>query len=304
VAWSDYSRELRMEWSTLCENVMDPAHLPFTHHKTISSRANAAPVDFGAPQGFSASGFTAERRTAGGPGQLTFRAPLLVLAETHRGPASFSDWNVVYAVPTAPGRCRLLVRVVFEVSRMPVPLKWILGFAFTRQPTWLTHLTTHKILEDDNYFLHTQGHAYRAGSQSKVAPNWQRRLHMPITSDAMVVAFHRWVDEFTGGEGVCWSPLLAETGAAASSRASREEVLERLHSHVEHCHACSGALANMRRGRHLADAAAVVALAFAGMRRAHPGALVVAALSFAVARACAQLETLMKVGRYPPPRNE
>ena len=22
-----------MDWSTLCENVMDPAHLPFTHHK-------------------------------------------------------------------------------------------------------------------------------------------------------------------------------------------------------------------------------------------------------------------------------
>ena len=33
VAHTDYSRDLHMDWSTLCENVMDPAHLPFTHHK-------------------------------------------------------------------------------------------------------------------------------------------------------------------------------------------------------------------------------------------------------------------------------
>ena len=38
---------------------------------------------------------------------LTFKAPMLVLAETHRGDRSYSDWNVVYAVPTEPGRCRL-----------------------------------------------------------------------------------------------------------------------------------------------------------------------------------------------------
>jgi hypothetical protein len=43
--------------------------------------------------------------------------------------------------PLEPGRCRLLVRVVFEVSKLPVPLKWILGFAFTKQPTWLTHVS-------------------------------------------------------------------------------------------------------------------------------------------------------------------
>ena len=62
----------------------------------------------------------------------------------------------MYAVPMAPGKCRLLVRVVFEVSKLPIPLRWILTFAFTKQPIWWTHLTTHRILEDDNPFLHTQ----------------------------------------------------------------------------------------------------------------------------------------------------
>ena len=294
-----------MDWSTLCENVMDPAHLPFTHHKTISARAKAAPIRFGKLEHFSPVGFAADRQINEGPGRLTFRAPLLVLAETHRGPASYSDWNVVYAVPTEPGRCRLLVRVVFEVAKLPIPLKWILGFVFTRQPIWLTHLGTHKILEDDNPFLHTQMHAYRAGSRAQLAPDWQRRLHMPVTSDAMVIAFRRWLDAFTAGGGAVWSPHMAGIApAAVPSRVSRDEVLERRESHVAHCAACSGALANARRGRLAADAVVVVALLAAGaVVRARAAALVGAALAFAVARACAQLEERMVVGKYPPPRN-
>ena len=135
VEHSDYSRELHMDCSTLCENVMDPAHLPFTHHKTISKREKAQPIPFSGLSLLEPSGFSADRPTAGWPGKVTFRAPHLVLAETHRsgdvasgsvgaGSGAFSDWNVVYAVPTAPGRCRLLVRVVFEVAKMKPPLKW------------------------------------------------------------------------------------------------------------------------------------------------------------------------------------
>ena len=307
VAHSDYSRDLHMDWATLCENVMDPAHLPFTHHATISSRSKATPITFGPLGGsFGPRGFSASRSTMGGPGRVTFGAPNLVIAETHRD-GSYSDWNVVYAVPTEPGRCRLLVRVVFEVAKLPVPLKWILTWAFTRQPTWLSHLTTHVILEDDNPFLHTQGHAYRDGDASCLAPSWSQRVYLPTTSDAMVATFRRWVDEFTDGRGAPWSPLLRGTGASGGAlppRASREEVLERYHSHVAHCSACAGALANVRRTRAVAESAAALALLVSGLvARVRASALVLAALSFGAARACVALEERMRVGSHKPPRN-
>ena len=134
VEHSDYSRDLHMDWSTLCENVMDPAHLPYTHHKTISKRDKAQPIPFANLSPLEPEGFSADRPTEGWPGKVTFRAPHLVLAETHRatdgasgsvgaGSGQFSDWNVVYAVPTSPGKCRLLVRVCFEVAKMKPPLK-------------------------------------------------------------------------------------------------------------------------------------------------------------------------------------
>ena len=53
-------------------------------------RSQAAPITFGKLDQFSPAGFTAERLEP--VGRLTFRAPLLVLAETHRE-GSYSDWN-------------------------------------------------------------------------------------------------------------------------------------------------------------------------------------------------------------------
>ena len=97
---------------------------------------------------------------------------------------------------------------------------------------------------------------------------------------------------------------MAGTTLAAPHVASREEVLERLHSHVAHCSACSGALANVRRGRLLADVAVAAALLVAGgAARLRAAALTAAAVAFAAARACAALAERMTVGLYPPPRN-
>ena len=58
----------------------------------------------------------------------------------------------------------------------------------------------------------------------------------------MVIAFRRWCDAFTEGQGAPWSPIMgAPPITGALRRAPREEVLERRHSHVAHCAACTGA---------------------------------------------------------------
>ena len=249
-------------------------HLALHHHRpkpfptqTISKRSKASPISFDQLDSFDLSGFSAVRRTAAGQGRLTFRAPHLIIAETHRVIDSYSDWNVVYAVPLEPGRCRLLVRVVFEVAKLPIPLKWILTFAFTKQPLWWTHLGTHVILEDDNPFLHTQGHTYRAGHATELAPDWRKRVYLPTASDGMVAAFHTWVERYTAGEGAPWSRLGAgEIQNALPARASKAEVLERHDSHVKHCVACSGALANIHRTHRVAEFAVVVGLVVLGAK--------------------------------------
>lgn len=163
------------------------------------------------------------------------------------------------------------------------------------------------ILEDDNVFLHAQGHTYRDGHDTQLAPQWQRRLYMLTTSDGMVIAFRRWLDAYTAGEGAPWSAWTAgrQTHAAGALQFdSRDAVLERHESHVAHCSACSGALASMRRIKRTAEAAVAIALLAAGVAtRVRAASLVLAALGFATARVCAELEAKMRTGKYPPPRN-
>ena len=85
---------------------------------------------------------------------------------------------------------------------------------------------------------------------------------------------------------------------------SKAEVLERYDSHVAHCKACSGALANARRLQRVSELCVAAMLVVAGVvARMRAVALVVAALCFAVSRGCADLEEVMRLGKYPPPRN-
>ena len=97
----DYFRDLPMDATILTENVLDPSHLPFTHHKTISRRTRAAPIDLKLHGKVERHGFKAFKGNVTGGG-VAFTAPHHVLSVTHRK-NSFSDWNVVYAVPQRPG---------------------------------------------------------------------------------------------------------------------------------------------------------------------------------------------------------
>ena len=62
----------------------------------------------------------------------------------------FTTLTVVYAVPTTPGRCRLMARFPF-IFKAALP-----RFFFKLVPRWWSHLNQNAILEDDQIFLHKQ----------------------------------------------------------------------------------------------------------------------------------------------------
>ena len=88
----------------------------------------------------------------------TLSESLTVLTWLDTDALSWGDWNIVYATPISPGRSRVFVRVVFEVSKVPAPMQQIFQVAFSPSfPAFITHLSNHRVLEDDNIFLHHQG---------------------------------------------------------------------------------------------------------------------------------------------------
>ncbi|CAE7309573.1 PAO [Symbiodinium natans] len=296
VKYVDYSRDLPMDLPTVMENVLDPSHLPFTHHDTISKRDKAAPVPIKMEGPPTAKGFRGARVTTA-PGAVSFVSPNHVLALTSR-PESYRDWNIVYVTPARPGCCRIFVRVVFEVSKIAPPLRFVFEYAFSPAlPAFFTHLSNHKVLEDDNIFLHFQGETLAPeGIQDG---SWRDRLYMPTSADAAVIHYHRWLEQFSSG-GVTW--------ARQRERrlwTNKLELLERLHSHTEHCDSCTRALHTARAVGKLAELAVLLGVLGISLFPDFAWPLaVLTLLSYVVKQACGSLEQQLIVGEYPPPRNK
>jgi phenylpropionate dioxygenase-like ring-hydroxylating dioxygenase large terminal subunit len=65
----DVSRDLPYSYETLLENILDPSHVPYTHHNTIGRRSYATPVPLKMTEEVSPVGFggTWERNMATSP---------------------------------------------------------------------------------------------------------------------------------------------------------------------------------------------------------------------------------------------
>jgi phenylpropionate dioxygenase-like ring-hydroxylating dioxygenase large terminal subunit len=285
----DTFRDLPMDALSLLENVLDVSHVPFTHHRTVGRRENAAPVvaeltGFG-PEGFTASWPEGPRRGTLGSQATTFAAPGLMWHDlTAKGFARFL--TVVYATPIRPGECRLIARFPFQfASRWP---RLLLGL----RPRWLQHIGNHAVLEDDQVFLHWQERVLAAQGGSE---RFEQACFLPSSADVYVSGLHRWVREH-GGLPFPGQPLGPRLGPAA--------LMDRFEAHTRHCCSCRTAhrLLRLWRPRLLAAAVALPMLAML-VPALLPGALALAALLALAARQMGLWQRGLEQGSGEPPRN-
>ena len=230
----DTFRDLPMDALTLLENVLDVSHVPFTHHKTVGNRENAAPV-LAVIRAEDDSGFEAlweegPRRGRLGSQFTHFRAPQLMWHDLDaKGFARIL--TVVYAVPIRRGECRLFARFPFQFkSALP---RVLVGL----RPRWLQHIGNHKVLEDDQVFLHWQERVLESAGGSAAA---ERAFFLPTEADGYVAALHRWINSH-GGEPFAGQRLPPRQGIAS--------LMDRYNSHTVNCRSCSQALHWIRRGQ-------------------------------------------------------
>lgn len=288
----DTFRDLPMDALTLLENVLDVSHVPFTHHRTVSRRHSAAPVraailreDSG---GFEALWEEGPRRGALGPQKTMFHAPQLMWHDLDaKGFARIL--TVVYAVPMRRGQCRLFARFPFQF-RNPVP-RLLLGL----RPRWLQHIGNHKVLEDDQVFLHWQERMLEASGGSAAA---ERVFFLPCQADVYVAALHRWVNS-QGGEPFAGQPLPPRLGL--------EALMDRYQSHTRHCRSCNAALRRLRAARPWCWGGFWLAGVLVGLGQWGPLSWIGIALGLVSAvllRQCRRWEGGLIAGTGHPPRND
>lgn len=292
----DTFRDLPYDALTLLENVLDPSHLPFTHHQSVGNRANAGPVELELltqeKSGFTGIWPEGPRQGKLGSQNTTFVAPGLMwhdLTSQQFG----RTLTVVYATPISKGRCRLFARFPFKFpSKIP-------AFALKNTPRWFSHMGQNAILEDDQIFLHFQErYLAAAGGSDRV----DQAFYLPTRADTFVSALRRWVNDY-GADPFPGQPLPPATQ-------DKRELMERYRSHVQHCRSCAQALQRLQQIRRGAGAIALFAWAIAplatplgfGASGAIPG-VILALVGSATWVALGQLEQRFYHGRLLPPRN-
>ncbi|KAK9842714.1 hypothetical protein WJX74_001171 [Apatococcus lobatus] len=246
-----YQRDVPYSWDTLIENLLDPAHLPFSHHGVQGDREapNIAEMQISHPltlqQGFKASSVGVDthkyayqakgRKTKTGQqiekptSVFTFKPPAFTLLEVGDGRL----FMVNYAVPTEPGRARLIHQVTLKKAMLPRIARLILSF----RPAWVVakqHMGASATLDGDSVFLKHQETDVRAMPDAHKA--WTTRYFMPTSMDAAVGRFRQWW-QWVGGE-VGW-PVNTQR---PRQELTRYEMLERYKSHTKSCPSCSKAL--------------------------------------------------------------
>ena len=287
----DTFRDLPMDALTVLENVLDPSHVPFTHHASVGRRETAGPVrleltSFG-PEGFTGLWAEGPRRGKLGAQQTVFQAPCLMWHDlTAKGFARIL--TVVYATPMRRGECRLFARFPFQFES-PLP-----GRLLTLRPQWLQHLANHTVLEDDQIFLHGQERVLEARGGSKALT---RSCFLATSADLYVKALHDWLNRFAGA---------TFPSQHLPQRQERRPLLDRYDSHTRHCRSCRGALKGLRRLQQGCGLAVLVALGAAAWLGASPAAalcLVLAALATALGLKARAWIGALHQGDGHPPRN-
>ncbi|PZD74142.1 Pheophorbide a oxygenase [Acaryochloris thomasi RCC1774] len=227
-------RDLPYDALTLLENVLDPSHLPYTHHRSVGDRANASPVELevvkAGKAGFDGLWAEGPRRGKLGPQDTRFIAPGLMWHEITSEQYGRTV-TAVYAVPTKKGHCRLFARFPFKFkAKAP-------GIFMKLTPQWYNHINQNNILEDDQIFLH---HQERYLEQSGGSGRASKAFYLPTKADTFVKALHQWVNQFEA------DPFAGESLPPALPK---HELLDRYYSHTVNCPSCRGALKNIKRLR-------------------------------------------------------
>lgn len=237
----DTWRDLPMDWSTLLENVLDSSHVPFTHHKSMSNRNNLNVYDIEltepvSQQGFSGIWHSGPRAGSLGPQTTEFRPPGFMKHKLQS--KALDSLVVVYAVPTSPGKCRLINR---NVVRLKGGMS-IVGKIFRALPGWVNHVGAHTLLEDDQIFLH-HGEVELAGRKAR-GQRFGQACFTPSLADTYVIGFQRWLEQFGGGGP--FGPVNAEYITRLEPRLSREQLLDRFSQHTANCAQCQKGLGQLK----------------------------------------------------------
>ncbi|KAI9338974.1 Rieske [2Fe-2S] iron-sulfur domain-containing protein [Zopfochytrium polystomum] len=170
--------DLDIDHCLLVENFLDPAHLPFTHEKTIGKRSNATAM--GMSLEFTENGCKGTQSTPERPDMIRshfeFRPPIGV--HLHFEMKSGLADQCFFPVPTRKGHCRFL-----WFQRFPFLAKFDSFFLTRWLVDWYFPSYNKKIVMEDYAMLVAQQERLALGANA---------MNSPVNADLLIKTYRNW----------------------------------------------------------------------------------------------------------------
>ncbi|CAN0898967.1 Pheophorbide a oxygenase, chloroplastic [Linum grandiflorum] len=262
-------RDLYYGYDTLMENVSDPSHIDFAHHKVTGRRDRAKPLPFKleskGPWGFAGANEGNPRITA------TFIAPCYYLNKVEIdtklplfGDQKWVIWICSFNVPMAPGKTRSIVcsaRNFFQFT-MPGPAWWQVF------PRWQEHWTSNKVYDGDMIVLQGQEKVFLSKSLEEgsgdVNEQYTKITFTPTQADRFVLAFRNWLRRH-GNSQPEWFSSTPLQQPLPSTVLSKRQMLDRFEQHTQKCSSCKKAYSTFQTLQKVLIAMTVALCGIAGV---------------------------------------
>jgi len=288
-----FMRDLPYGHDILLENLVDPSHLPFSHHgvgnlrregvtaghrmesldlrslperiEEAMANASAAPMSESTLRRVLTDAPTAAAFTKApfGPpdnmaGVVHFTAPGRVLYEY---PGGFGV--VLFATPTAPGISRVFLVNLPSAPKKAPPFMTAMKMRILRSLFMRTylgkyrfHMMDHSIFDGDGIFLTAQQHKlHREDAGGAPRGGSLRSYYMPTPADALVASMRRWYEGPGGGQPP-WRGAHLQPAPLGPGAQDRARLLDRWSQHTRGCRVCLAAHRRLRRTSQATVAAA------------------------------------------------
>ncbi|KAL2940722.1 Protochlorophyllide-dependent translocon component 52 chloroplastic [Bienertia sinuspersici] len=265
------TRDIPYGYEVLAENLMDPAHVPYAHYGIMkvpridvwviftpkADREGGKPLEINV-QTLDKSGFSAQQDRGISkfiPPCVFYALPKSTMNQDQSLSSSEKEQEgkqrrfllIFFCIPVSPGKSRLIWTFPRNFA------VWLDRIV----PRWVFHIGQNLILDSDAYLLHVEEHKIMEFGPN----NWQKACFVPTKSDALVVAFRKWLKKYSGGQ-VDWK---LKFDGSLPPTPPREQLLDRYWSHVVNCTSCSAAYKGLNITETSLQIVSVVLIGLAGV---------------------------------------
>ncbi|KAK6936123.1 Rieske [2Fe-2S] iron-sulfur domain [Dillenia turbinata] len=288
-------RDLFYGYDTLMENVSDPSHIDFAHHKVTGRRDRAKPLPFkvenSGPWGFAGANDGNPRISA------KFVAPCYYINKIEIdtklpifGDQKWVIWICSFNVPMAAGKTRSIVcsaRNFFQFT-MPGPTWWQVV------PRWHEHWTSNKVYDGDMIVLQGQEKIFLEKSKEGNADvnEYTKLTFTPTQADRLVLAFRNWLRRHGNGQPDWFRSRSSQP--LPSTVLSKRQMLDRFEQHTLKCSSCKRAYTAFQTWQKILIGATVVFCVITGIPSDMQVRIILAALALASAALAYALHEFQK----------